>query len=99
MKHNVDVHAPPLKPNVEFDTDAPASGRPSRRKPIRSADLRGPHHCRSCLPSGGPDMSARYGLFQEDAPLLPPTPIKVPKRAMFLLDEMYKAGPEGITTI
>jgi hypothetical protein len=44
-------------------------------------------------------MSARYGLCQEDAPLLPPTPIKVPKRAMFLLDALYKAGVEGITTI
>ena len=44
-------------------------------------------------------MSARYGLCQEDAPLLPPTPIKVPKRAMFLLDALYKAGAEGITTI
>jgi hypothetical protein len=44
-------------------------------------------------------MSARYGLRQEDAPLLPPTPIRVPKRAMFLLDALYKAGAEGITTI
>jgi hypothetical protein len=44
-------------------------------------------------------MSARYGLCQEDAPLLPPTPIKVPKRAAFLLDELYKAGAHGLTTI
>jgi hypothetical protein len=44
-------------------------------------------------------MSARYGLCQEDAPLLPPTPIKVPKRAMFLLDALYRAGASGITTI
>jgi hypothetical protein len=44
-------------------------------------------------------MSARYGLRQEDAPLLPPAPIKVPKRAMFLLDALYRAGAEGITTI
>jgi hypothetical protein len=44
-------------------------------------------------------MSPRYGLRQEDAPLLPPTPIKVPKRAMFLLDALVKAGASGITTI
>ena len=44
-------------------------------------------------------MSARYGLRQEDAPLLPPTPIKVPKRAMFLLDALVKAGASGVTTI
>jgi winged helix domain-containing protein len=42
-------------------------------------------------------MSARYGLRQEDAPLLPPPPIKVPKRAM--LDALYRAAAEGITTI
>ena len=44
-------------------------------------------------------MSARYGLCQEDAPLLPPIPIKVPKRAMFLLDALVMAGASGITTI
>jgi hypothetical protein len=42
---------------------------------------------------------SKYGLRQKDAPLLPPKPIKVPKRAMWFLDELVKAGADGVTTI
>jgi hypothetical protein len=44
-------------------------------------------------------MSARYGLRQEDAPLLPPKPINVPKRAAWFLEERVKASAAGVTTI
>jgi hypothetical protein len=44
-------------------------------------------------------MSAKYGLRQEDAPLLLPTPINVPKRVAWFLGELVKAGPAGVTTI
>ena len=44
-------------------------------------------------------MSAKYGLRQEDAPLLPLKPINVPKRAAWFLDELVKAAPAGVTTI
>jgi hypothetical protein len=44
-------------------------------------------------------MTARYGLRQEDAPLLPPKPLTLPKRAAWFLDELLKAGATGCTTI
>jgi hypothetical protein len=44
-------------------------------------------------------MSAKYGLRQEDAPLLPPRPLALPKRAAWFLDELVKAGAAGVTTI
>jgi hypothetical protein len=44
-------------------------------------------------------MSAKYGLRQEDAHLLAPTPITLPKRATWFLDELVKAGTAGVTTI
>jgi hypothetical protein len=44
-------------------------------------------------------MSARYGLRQADAPLLPSKPITLPKRAAWFLEELVKAGAAGVTTI
>jgi hypothetical protein len=44
-------------------------------------------------------MTARYGIRQEDAPLLPPKPLTLPKRAAWFLDELLKAGAAGVTTI
>ena len=44
-------------------------------------------------------MSAKYGFRQEDAPLMPPKPITLPKRAAWFLDELVKAGAAGVTTI
>jgi hypothetical protein len=44
-------------------------------------------------------MSARYGIRKEDAPLLPPRPLMLPKRAMWFLGELVKAGAAGVTTV
>lgn len=45
-------------------------------------------------------MSARYGIRQEDAALLPPKPLMLlPKRAMWFLGELVKVGAAGVTTI
>jgi hypothetical protein len=44
-------------------------------------------------------MSAKYTLRREDAPLLSARPIVVPKRAAWFLDELVKAGTQGVTTI
>jgi hypothetical protein len=44
-------------------------------------------------------MTTRYGIRQEDAPLLPPKPITLPKRATWFLDELVKAGANGVTTV
>jgi hypothetical protein len=48
---------------------------------------------------GSAMSAARYGIRQEDAPLLPPQPIALPKRAAWFLDELVKAGATGVTTI
>jgi hypothetical protein len=43
-------------------------------------------------------MHPKYGFPSEDL-LSGPTPINVPKRAAWFLEEVVKAGPEGVTAI
>lgn len=44
-------------------------------------------------------MRPLYGLPDPQAPLLPPQPINVPKRPAWFLEELVRAGPDGVTTI